>query len=74
MPDCSPTLGLANGADGPMGPKRPMRPKRQKGMIVHNAEPCLRKSLALSLAALLLALPGALAAPLEKEDCDKLKL
>jgi len=43
-------------------------------MIVHNAEPCVRNRLALSLAALLLALPGALAAPLEKEDCDKLKL
>ena len=43
-------------------------------MIVHNAEPCVRNRLALSLAALLLALPGALAAPLEKDDCDKLKL
>ena len=43
-------------------------------MIVHDAEPCVKNRLALSLAALLLALPGALAAPLEKEDCDKLKL
>jgi hypothetical protein len=43
-------------------------------MIMHDAESCVRSRLALSLAALLLALPGAMASPLDKEECDKLKL
>jgi hypothetical protein len=42
-------------------------------MIMHDAESCVSR-LVLSLAALLLALPGAMASPLDKEECDKLKL
>jgi hypothetical protein len=43
-------------------------------LIVHDAESCVRSRLTLSLAALMLALPGAMASPLDKEECDKLKL
>ena len=55
----------------PMGQKGQ---KGQKGMIMHDRESCVRSQLALSLAALLLALPAAMASPLDKEECDKLKL
>jgi hypothetical protein len=74
------TVGSAHGTGGPpegeKGPKGVEEVEGTKtGMIVHGAHSCMTGGrLALPLAALLLALPGAMASPLDKESCDKLKL